>query len=126
MKPEFNSSTPLYLQIVDFIKSEIISGRRPYSSKVESVRDMASMLGVNPNTVQRAFQELERDGLMHSERTLGRFITDNAELIKDIKEKSAMEIIKTFVDSMIKSGFSEEDIIRLIKQYFEEGEVRGE
>lgn len=125
MKPEFNSSTPLYLQIIDFIKSEIVSGKREPGSKVESVRDMAQTLGVNPNTVQRAFSELERQGLMHSERTAGRYITDNKNLVKSIKEKSAMMTIKDFVDSMVKTGFTEDDIIRLIKEYFKEEKPNG-
>ena len=121
MATDFNSSTPLYMQIIDYIKGEIISGKRSAGSKVESVRDMAQTMGVNPNTVQRAFAELERQGLMYSERTSGRYITTDEKLVRTIKENSVMQIVKDFVDAMVKSGFTEDDIVRLIKEYFEGG-----
>lgn len=119
MKIEFTSSAPIYVQIIDEIKREIVSGDRKPGSKVESVRDMAQSMGVNPNTVQRAFAQLEREGLMYTERTSGRYITTDAQLISSVKEESVMQNIADFVTLMLKSGFSKEDILRLVKNYLE-------
>lgn len=119
MKKEFNSSSPIYIQIIDEIKREIVSGEREPGSRVEPVRDTAKELGVNPNTVQRAFAELERMELMFSERTSGRYITSNVELIKMVREESVKQNISEFVQMMQKSGFTKADIIRLVKNYFE-------
>ena len=99
MKMEFTSSTPIYIQIIDEIKREIVSGDRKPGSKVEPVRDMAQSMGVNPNTVQRAFAQLEREGLMFTERTSGRYITTDEGLISSVKEGSVMQNVAEFVSS---------------------------
>jgi GntR family transcriptional regulator len=125
LKIEFNSSAPIYMQIIDEIKHEIVSGEREPGSKVEPVRDMAQSMGVNPNTVQRAFAQLEREGLMHTERTSGRYITADTELINTVKEESVMQSIAEFVELMIKSGFSKADILRLVQNYLEGGGGNG-
>lgn len=119
MKLEFTSSAPIYMQIISEIKREIVSGERQPGIKVEPVRDMAQTMGVNPNTVQRAFAELEREGLMYTERTSGRYITTDAERIHAVKEESVMKNIAEFVEQMQKSGFTKEDILRLVKNYLE-------
>lgn len=107
------------MQIIEKIKREIVSGQREPGSKVESVREMAQQMGVNPNTVQRAFAELERDGLMYTERTSGRFITADINLINTVKKESAVQTIAEFINSMRKSGFKDEDIIKLVQNYLE-------
>ena len=125
MKMEFSSAAPIYMQIMDEIKREIVSGERKPGSKVETVRDMAQSMGVNPNTVQRAFAQLEREGLMFTERTSGRYITADTKLIGTIKEESIMQNIAEFVGLMIKSGFSKADILRLVKNYLEGDNSNG-
>lgn len=119
MKIEFNSSAPIYIQIINEIKREIVSGEREPGSKVEPVREMAQKMGVNPNTVQRAFAQLERDGLMCAERTAGRYITGDSKLIKEVKGESVMQIVEEFVKAMQKSGLSKKDIIGLVEKYLE-------
>ncbi|HEX2938087.1 MAG TPA: GntR family transcriptional regulator [Ruminiclostridium sp.] len=119
MKIEFSSASPIYIQIIGEIKREIVSGERQPGSKVETVRDMAQEMGVNPNTVQRAFAQLEREGLMYTERTTGRFITSDVDLIKKVKEESVVSSIAEFVGLMQKSGFSKDDILRLVQNYLE-------
>lgn len=125
LKLEFSASAPIYIQIEDEIKREIVSGEREPGSKVEPVRDMAQGMGVNPNTVQRAFAQLEREGLMYTERTSGRYITADAKLIAGVREESAKRQIAEFVELMRKSGFSKEDILRLVKSYLEGGDGNG-
>lgn len=80
---------------------------------------MAQKMGVNPNTVQRAFAELERDGLMYTERTAGRFITNDINRINTVKEESAIRTIAEFVMSMRKSGFEDSQILKLVQNYLE-------
>jgi GntR family transcriptional regulator len=119
---EFNPTIPIYLQIIDEIKRQIASGERNPGSKVESVRELAQTMGVNPNTGQRAFAELEREGLMYTERTAGRYITTDISRIATLKEESAKSMIGEFVRVMLQSGFSKQDILRLVKAFMEETE----
>lgn len=117
MKVEFSPTVPIYLQIIEMIKRQIISGGRVPGSRVESVRDLAQSMGVNPNTGQRAFAELEREGLIITERTTGRYITADVARITKLKEELAQNMIGEFVDLMLKSGFSKQDILRLLEEY---------
>lgn len=88
MSVDFKDNVPIYLQIMQDIKKQIAAGKLHEKDKVSSVRELALYYGVNPNTVQKALSELEREGLMKSERTLGRFISIDDEKIKDIKKTS--------------------------------------
>lgn len=117
MKPEFNNSKPIYIQIMDEIKMLIVSGRLNSGDKVKPVRELAEEFGVNPNTMQRALSELEREGLLYAERTSGRFITTDGGRIMTVKETLAQSEIKRFMESMEKLGFTVDDIIRLLKEY---------
>lgn len=121
----FSSASPIYIQIIEEIKREIVAGARQPGSKVETVREMAQEMGVNPNTVQKAFAELEREGLMYSERTSGRYITSDVDLIKRVKEEAIVSTIAEFVDRMYRSGFTNEDIVRLVSKYLEGDKNNG-
>lgn len=121
MDVEFNSAVPIYIQIIEEIKRQIVSGERAPGSRIEPVRETAKRMGVNPNTVQRAFSELERDGLMFTERTSGRYITNDEKLIKKVREKSVISKVAEFVDFMRKSGFSGMDIIGIVTEYLNGG-----
>ena len=81
MECEFTNDKPIYLQIMDYFKAQIISGELSQGSRLDSVRDLAVKVKVNPNTMQKALSELERIGLVRTERTSGRFITDDKEKI---------------------------------------------
>lgn len=117
LKINFNPTVPIYLQIIDLIKRQIVSGEREPGSRVESVRELAQAMGVNPNTGQRAFAELERQGLMITERTAGRYITGNTARIAVLKEEMAAGMIEEFLRHMMNSGFTREDILRLVNEY---------
>ena len=82
---KFNDGAPIYLQIVNTLKRNIASGAYPPGSRLPSVRDLALEAGVNPNTMQRALSELERSGLVNSQRTAGRFITEDASALLDLR-----------------------------------------
>ncbi|ADU26172.1 transcriptional regulator, GntR family [Ethanoligenens harbinense YUAN-3] len=125
MDVEFRASEPIYTQIMDEIKRQIVSGERGPGDKVEPVRDLARMLGVNPNTVQRAFSELEREGLMYTERTSGRYITADRERVSRVREQSLMQTVADFVGRMRQSGLMDTDIVGLVQQYMDGGATNG-
>ena len=114
---EFKSDRPIYTQLLEKIQLMIISGKYKPGDKLPSVREFASDAAVNPNTMQRAMAELERIGLVYSNRTSGRMITDDLEKIKEIKKKLAKESVNEFMQNMGRLGYSEDDIIELIQKY---------
>lgn len=116
MDYQFTNDKPIYLQLMDVFKTGIISGELPEGSRLESVRDLALVAKVNPNTMQKALSELERLGLIRTERTSGRFITDDKEKIAAMKKEIAEEEISIFMEKMKKLGFEKDEVINLIKE----------
>lgn len=111
-----DSDRPIFLQIVERIQMDIISGKYKPGDKLPSVREFASEAAVNPNTMQKAFTDLERTGLVYSQRTSGRFITEDVTLINELKASLAKEKITEFLELMQRLGFQKEDILALINQ----------
>lgn len=122
----FEQDKPIYIQIVNRIEIGILSGEYELGAKFESVRDLASKAGVNPNTMQKALQELENMKLLHSQRTSGRYITDDRIVIDKLKIKMAGEKIILFIDDMKKLGFTMEEIENMLKAYNEHGKAAFE
>ena len=120
MSWKLNPDRPVYMQLIERITTDIIAGIYPPGSKLPSVRDLAQTAGVNPNTMQKALSEMERTNLVYSQRTSGRFITEDLDMIDNLKTELASEQIKEFLDKMQKIGLSKEDIIGLIKKVSEE------
>ena len=109
-----DSDRPIFLQIVERIQMDIIAGRYRPGDKLPSVRDLSGEAGVNPNTMQKAFTELEHTGLVHSQRTSGRFITEDETLVNNLKTSLAKEKINEFLDLMQKLGYSNQEISELM------------
>ena len=114
MSFEFANNKPIYLQLVDIIKLKIISKELKPGSKLNSVRDMAQEFGVNPNTMQRALSELERENLLYSQRTSGRFVTDNEDNINQLREEVAKVEILSLYNILTKLGYKKEELIQLV------------
>lgn len=114
-----NSDSPIFVQIIEHLQVDIISGVYKPGDKLPSVRDLAAEAGVNPNTMQKALSDLESTGLVHSERTSGRFITDDDTLIKKMRKSLVDVQIEEFFKSLEKLGFTEKEIIQLVKEYTE-------
>ena len=110
MSWKLNPDRPVYMQLIERITTDIIAGIYPPGSKLPSVRDLAQTAGVNPNTMQKALSEMERTNLVYSQRTSGRFITEDLNMIDNLKTELASEQIKEFLDKMQKIGLSKEDI----------------
>lgn len=115
----FKDDRPIYSQLVDLIKIGIVSSEWQPGSKLPSVRDLAEEAGVNPNTMQRALSDLERDGLVYSKRTSGRYITEDNDMIDSVRKTIAEENINSFLDSMKKLGFNPEETLEVFKKAVE-------
>lgn len=115
MEWQFDNSMPIYAQLVYKIKLAIVSGEYEKGQRLPAVRDMAFDAGVNPNTMQRAFAELERLGLVYTQRSSGRFVTEDVAVINSTKKTLAQEQIHSFMNAMQRIGFTREEIISLIE-----------
>lgn len=116
---KFNTNIPIYLQVVDMIKNQIMNGTLQPGDKISSVRELAQELSVNPNTIQKAFGELEREGFIRTERAVGRYVTDHLDLIEEYKMKQVKDNIKDFVKQMELLGISIDNIMEYLKEYKE-------
>lgn len=111
---DLNSDRPIFIQIIEQVQLDIISGKYSPGEKLPSVRELAAIASVNPNTMQKALSDLERSGLVFSQRTSGRFITEDASVILDLKTQLAKEKILDFLKTMENLGFQREETIKLI------------
>ena len=111
-----DSDRHIFLQIVVRIQTDIVSGRYQPGDKLPSVRDLAAEASVNPNTMQKAFAELERTGLVYSRRTSGRFITEDCHMIEQLKTSLATEKMEEFLAQMRQLGFQNDEILSLMNQ----------
>lgn len=121
---EFDARIPIYLQIMEKIKKDIISGRLKPGDKMPSVRILAGDLKVNVNTAQRVYQELEREEVIFTQRGIGSFVTEDEESIQRIKQEMAYEILARFMQSMRELGYDWDKTINALKEYME-GELNG-
>ena len=123
MSWNLNSERPIYAQIMERITLDIVSGIYLPGARLPSVRDLAQDAGVNPNTMQKALSELERTGLVISQRTSGRFITEDLTMVEKTKQNLASMQIREFLEKMEHIGFTKESIIQLIEQIETEEEA---
>ena len=114
MNWDFQSDRPIYAQLVEQIQLRIISGVYQLGERLPSVRELAAQASVNPNTMQKALSEMEERGLVFAQRTSGRFITDNADVIESLKESLAIGEIKGFLQKMSRLGIDREAAVILI------------
>ena len=116
MKWQISNDAPVYAQLIEQIQVGIVSGVFAPGERLPSVRDLATEAGVNPNTMQRALAELERCGPVYSQRTAGRFVTEDHEMIENAKRELARRHIRTFVAAMGRLGYREEEIVSLLRR----------
>lgn len=101
---------------MDYIKREIVTGKLKAGDKIPSVRELAVELQINPNTVQRTFQELEREAIVETRRGLGRYVTSEESKIMRIKKEMAGDLLERFIHGMQELGFSSEDIAAIVTE----------
>ena len=113
---KLSGDRPIYLQLMERIQVEIVAGRYPPGSRLPSVRELAAQAAVNPNTMQKALSELEDSGLVRSQRTSGRMITQDQELIRRLRLDLAREQVGEFLGKMESLGFAPEETLELIRR----------
>ena len=117
---DLDNNRPMYLQLMEKIQQDIISGVYHAGDRLPSVRELALEASVNPNTMQKALSELERNGLVHTQRTSGRFITEDKTMLKQLKTELAAVHIQDFLNTMKQLGFPPEEILELIEKTIKE------
>ncbi len=117
---EMDNARPIYLQLMERIQLEIITGTYLPGDKLPAVRELAMTAAVNPNTMQKALTELEKLGLVYAKRTSGRFITEDAALLENMKKELATKHIDEFLTNMKQLGFEQIDAIHLLTTYQKE------
>ena len=120
MEWHIRADLPIYSQLVAQIKLAIVSGTYLPGERLAPVRELAMDAGVNPNTMQRALQELEREGMVYTQRTSGRFVTEDTKVIESAKKLLAESEIRSFLEQMTRLGYPKEEIVSLLKASIEE------
>ena len=122
---QFRNDIPIYTQLIAQIQQQIVSGALLPGERLPSVRDLAAEAGVNPNTMQRAMMEMEREELVHSQRTAGRFVTEDAQRIRQLRESMARQRVKEFLEGMYLLGFQTEEIVAFVQKEGDNHEHSG-
>lgn len=117
---DFDHGKPIYLQIIDYIKKQVITGGLKIGDKIPSQRDLAQQLKVNPNTVQRAYREMENIQLTETIRGQGTFIVNRGELLKELRKEMAGNLLKNFIVEMQSLGYDDKEILGLVEKYQQE------
>ncbi|KSU84652.1 GntR family transcriptional regulator [Fictibacillus enclensis] len=125
MAEDFNASKPIYLQLADRINRQILRKELETGQKLPSVREMAIQSGVNPNTVQRTYSELERMGSVESKRGQGTFVTEDQSVLNQLRQRLKKEQISSFFEDMKEMGFTADEMISGLEEYISD-EERGE
>ena len=112
----FDNERPIYVQLVEKLRIEIVSGKLKSGERIPSVRELALTARVNPNTMQKALVELENEGLLYTERTNGKFVTDNKELIEKIKRELAEEKINNYINDMKNIGIDYDEAVKYLQE----------
>lgn len=119
---KFDENLPIYIQIMDYIKKKVIIGEIKEGDKLPSVRELSGELKVNPNTISRAYQELEREGFTYTQRGMGTFITEDKDILFNLKKTMAKDIVSKFIYQIKELHFSKEEILILLEGEMKEGE----
>ena len=112
----FDNERPIYVQLVEEIRIQIVSGKLKPGQRIPSVREFALTARVNPNTMQKALVELENEGLIYTERTNGKFVTDNKELIEKIKRDLAEEKVNNYLNDMKNIGITYQEALKYLQE----------
>ena len=113
---QFHNRAPVYLQLVSRIRKDILNGKYKADEQVPPVRQMAFEAAVNPNTMQKAFVELEREGLLYARSTAGRFVTSDEEVLRRARETMRREVLDQLLAEAMSLDISKDEIIMFIQQ----------
>jgi DNA-binding transcriptional regulator YhcF (GntR family) len=116
MEYVFDNERPIYIQLVEMIRIDIVSGKFQKGQKIPSVRELALIMKVNPNTMQKALAELENEKLIYTERTNGKYVTEDEELIENVKKELAQEKVNNYLNSMKNIGIGYDLAIKYLQE----------
>ena len=116
MELTFDNNIPIYIQLLDYLKIYLLSGTFKSGDKLPSVRVLASTFKVNPNTVQKALAELENEGLIYTERTNGKYVTEDKDLISKLKDDYATTLAKSYFKGMKQIGLGKAEAIKYLEK----------
>ena len=116
MEYVFDNERPIYIQLVEMIRIDIVSGKFQKGQKLPSVRELALMMKVNPNTMQKALMELEEEKLIYTERTNGKYVTEDEKRIEKVKKQLAQEKVNNYLNSMESIGISYESSVKYLQE----------
>lgn len=118
---EFQNNKPIYLQVIDDIKSKILSGEIRPGDKLPSSRELAALYEVNPNTASRIYSEMEREGIAYTRRGIGTFVSESAEQFDSIREETVIKETRSYVRKLKALGLSDKEILGLVEAFLKEG-----
>ena len=113
---EFDNKRPVYIQIIEFIKKQIVNENLALGEKIPSVRELAGNLSVNVNTIQKSYKELEREGVTITKRGMGSFVTEDKDVIIKLKKDMAETIVDDFLNDMNDIGYDKNQIISILNE----------
>ncbi len=113
---EYNTSQPIYIQVADAIRREIVTGKLQPGDKLPSVRDLAILYTINPNTVSRVYKELEMDEVCFTRRGMGTFVTEDEKKVQMMKEEMAEKLVSEFLEGMKQLGFTRQEAIDALEK----------
>ncbi len=116
MEFNFDNERPIYIQLVELIRIKIVSGEFQRGQKIPSVRELALAMKVNPNTMQKALVELEDEKLIYTERTNGKYVTEDEKLIEKVKNELAKEKVENYINSMNSIGISFDEAVKYLQE----------
>ncbi|MFD1707760.1 GntR family transcriptional regulator [Siminovitchia sediminis] len=122
MAHDYEASKPIYIQIMEKVFQQIIRGEINPGDKLPSVREMAVQSGVNPNTIQRSYAEMERMGIVETKRGQGTFVINRESIVEELRDSMQTEVIGQFVRSMEELGYTKQQIIKGLQQYLKESD----
>lgn len=113
---KLDSGLPIWPQLAQQLRRRIVTGEYPPGSRLPSVRELAAQAGVNPNTMQRALAQLEQEGLARADRTAGRLVTRDGEILEAVRRREAEAVIRGYYEAMSALGYTREQAQALIKE----------
>lgn len=124
MSWKFNDNQPIYKQISEELEKEVISGVYQPGDQLPSVRDLAMQAGVNPNTMQKGLMNAEQDRIIYSDRTRGRFVTDDQSIIDSLRQKISKAMIRDFFNNMRSLGIDDDSIVMAVTDWRDGGDEK--
>lgn len=116
MNIEFDNERPIYIQLVEILRIEIITGKLKQGERIPSVRELALIMKVNPNTMQKALVELEKEKLLYTERTNGKYVTNDQALLEKVKKDLARDIVNNYLESMKNIGIDYKESLKYLQE----------